>query len=74
MGAKGDPIILAGNAGSQNTSDLASKVRETATNVVAEFGDVSSVLESVAILGRFDYLRSQIQAYGTGEHVFDEDL
>jgi len=74
MGAKGDPIILAGNAGSRNSSDLAGEIRETATSVVAEFGDVSSVLESVAILGRFDFLRSQIQAYGTGEHIFDEDL
>jgi hypothetical protein len=45
-----------------------------ASNVVAEFGDVSSVLESTAILGRFDFLRGQIQAYGTGDQIFDEDL
>jgi hypothetical protein len=74
MGAQGGPILLAGDAGVLDSSDLAGKIRDTASNIVTEFGTVSSVLESVAMLGRFDYLRSQLQAYGSGAHIFDEDL
>jgi hypothetical protein len=32
------------------------------------------VLESIALLGRFDFLLKQIQAYGTGEHIFDDEI
>jgi hypothetical protein len=74
MGPKGTPIVLAGDAGAGNSTELAGTIRSMASNVVAEFGDVSSVLESTAILGRFDFLRGQIQAYGTGDQIFDEDL
>ncbi len=74
MGPKGTPIVLAGDAGAGNSTELAGTIRSMASNVVAEFGDVSSVLESTAILGRFDFLRGQVQAYGTGDQIFDEDL
>lgn len=74
MGRQGAPIILAGDAGALDTAALALSTRALASQVVVEFGDVSSVLESVAILGRFDYLRAQIQAYGSGDHIFDEDI
>ena len=74
MGPKRTPIVLAGDAGAGNSTELAGTIRSMASNVVAEFGDVSSVLESTAILGRFDFLRGQIQAYGTGDQIFDEDL
>lgn len=74
MGAKGAPIVLAGDTSALNSTELAASIRKMATNVVADFGDVSSVLESIAILGRFDYLRAQVQSYGTGDHIFDEDL
>jgi len=74
MGSKGTSIVLAGDAGAVNSTELAATIRTMASNVVAEFGDVSSVLESTAILGRFDFLRGQVQAYGTGDQIFDEDL
>ena len=74
MGAPGEPIVLAGDVGALDSSDLAGMIRDTASNIVTEFGTVSSVLESIAMLGRFDYLRSQVQAYGSGTHIFDEDL
>ena len=73
MGPKGAPIILAGDAGAFTSTDFAGTIREMASSVVAEYGDVSTVLESTAILGRFDYLRAQVQAYGTGEHIFEDD-
>ena len=53
---------------------VGTEIRGLASNVVGEFGDVSAVLESIALLGRFDYLLKQVQAYGTGEHIFDEDI
>lgn len=74
MGEEGTPIVLAGDTDSIDTAVLAATLRELASQVVDEFGDVSSVLESVAILGRFDFLRAQVQAYGTGEHIFDGDM
>lgn len=74
MGAQGSPIILAGDAGALDSAEHAETIRSIASNVVAEFGDVSTVLESVAILGRFDYLRAQVQAYGTGDHIFEEEI
>lgn len=74
MGTKGEPIVLAGDTGAVDSTEFASTIRGMASNVVAEFGDVSSVLESTAILGRFDYLRAQVQAYGTGDHIFDEEI
>ncbi len=74
MGPKGAPIVLAGDAGAVDSTEFATTIRGMATNVVAEFGDVSSVLESTAILGRFDYLRAQVQSYGTGDHIFDEEI
>jgi uncharacterized membrane protein YccC len=74
MGEEGTPIVLAGDTDSIDTAVFAATLRELASQVVDEFGDVSSVLESVAILGRFDFLRAQVQAYGTGEHVFDGDM
>ena len=66
--------MLAGDAGALDSTELAATIRDMASNVVAEFGDVSSVLESTAILGRFDYLRAQVQSYGTGDHIFDEEI
>ena len=74
MGGPGEPIVLAGDAGAANTTDLAGMIRDSASNFVAEFGGSTSLLESIAMLGRFDYLRSQVQAYGSGAHIFDEDL
>ena len=74
MGPKGAPIVLAGDAGALDSTEFAATIRDMASNVVAEFGDVSSVLESIAILGRFDYLRAQVQSYGTGDHIFDEEI
>ena len=74
MGAQGQPIVLAGDAGPIETAVVGIKIRGLASNVVSEFGDVSTVLESIALLGRFDYLLKQVQAYGTGEHIFDEDI
>ena len=74
MGPQGSPIILAGDAGALDSAEHAETIRSIASNVVAEFGDVSTVLESVAILGRFDYLRAQVQAYGTGDHIFEEEI
>jgi hypothetical protein len=73
MGAQGQPIVLAGDAGPIESAVVGIKIRGLASNVVSEFGDVSTVLESIALLGRFDYLLKQVQAYGTGEHIFDED-
>lgn len=73
MGARGEAIVLAGNAGSLDSTVLTRDIRDMASGVVAEFGDVSSVLESIALIGRFDFLRKQIQSYATGEHVFEED-
>jgi hypothetical protein len=66
--------VLAGDTGTLNSTELAASIRKMATDVVADFGDVSSVLESIAILGRFDYLRAQVQSYGTGDHIFDEEI
>ncbi len=74
MGSQGEPIVLAGDTGTLNSTELAASIRKMATDVVADFGDVSSVLESIAILGRFDYLRAQVQSYGTGDHIFDEEI
>jgi len=74
MGAQGQPIVLAGDAGPIESAVVGTKIRGLASNVVSEFGDVSTVLESIALLGRFDYLLKQVQAYGTGEHIFDEDI
>ncbi len=74
MGAPGDPIVLAGDAGLVDSTAFAENIRDMASNVVAEYGNVSTVLESIALIGRFDYLRKQVQAYSTGEHIFDEDL
>lgn len=74
MGARGETIILAGDAGTLDSGVLTRDIRDMASDVVAEFGDVSSVLESIALIGRFDFLRKQIQSYATGEHVFEEDL
>lgn len=74
MGARGETIILAGDAGTLDSAVLTRDIRDMASDVVAEFGDVSSVLESIALIGRFDFLRKQIQSYATGEHVFEEDL
>lgn len=74
MGSQGEPIVLAGDTATLDSTELAATIRRMATNVVADFGDVSSVLESIAILGRFDYLRAQVQSYGTGDHIFDEEI
>jgi hypothetical protein len=74
MGHEGTPIKLAGATSALDTTDLATKLRTEAVNVVADFGGVSSVLESVALLGRFDFLRAQVQAYGTGDHIFEGDM
>ena len=74
MGASGQPIVLAGDAGPMESARVGTEIRGLASNVVGEFGDVSAVLESIALLGRFDYLLKQVQAYGTGEHIFDEDI
>ena len=74
MGAEGAPIILAGQTPDVDTKPFAQRIRMLASDVVAEHGDVASTLESVALLGRFDYLRAQVSAYGSGEHIFDEEL
>ncbi|MCF8530119.1 MAG: hypothetical protein K9G69_02345 [Candidatus Nanopelagicales bacterium] len=74
MGAPGTPIVLAGDAGPLDSAPIATEIRDIASSVVSEFGDVAAVLESTALLGRFDYLVKQIQAYGTGEHIFDDDM
>lgn len=74
MGARGEAIVLAGDAGTLDSAVLTRDIRDMASDVVAEFGDVSSVLESIALIGRFDFLRKQIQSYATGEHVFEEDI
>ena len=74
MGSQGEPIVLAGDTGTLSSTELAASIRKMATDVVADFGDVSSVLESIAILGRFDHLRAQVQSYGTGDHIFDEEI
>jgi uncharacterized membrane protein YccC len=73
MGQAGSSITLAGQAGSMSMEELAQQIRVTAAGVVAEHGDVTPVLESVSVLGRCDYLRIQIQAYASGEHVFSEE-
>lgn len=74
MGARGEAIVLAGDTGTLDSGVLTRDIRDMASSVVAEFGDVSSVLESIALIGRFDFLRKQIQSYATGEHVFEEDI
>lgn len=74
MGAEGTPIILAGKTPEIDTKPFAQRIRTLASDVVSEHGDVASTLESVALLGRFDYLRAQVGAYGSGEHIFDEEL
>ena len=74
MGAVDAPIILAGQTPDLDTKPFAQRIRALASDVVAEHGDVASTLESVALLGRFDYLRAQVGAYGSGEHIFDEAL
>ena len=73
LGARGEAIVLAGDTGTLDSGVLTRDIRDMASSVVAEFGDVSSVLESIALIGRFDFLRKQIQSYATGEHVFEED-
>lgn len=74
MGELGQPIVLAGDAGQLDSAPMGTEIRGFASNVVGDFGDVAAVLESIALLGRFDYLLKQIQAYGTGEHVFTDDI
>lgn len=74
MGELGQPIVLAGDSGQLDSAPMATEIRSLASNVVGDFGDVAAVLESIALLGRFDYLLKQIQAYGTGEHVFTDDI
>lgn len=74
MGELGQPIVLAGDAGQLDSAPMGTEIRGLASNVVGDFGDVAAVLESIALLGRFDYLLKQIQAYGTGEHVFTDDI
>jgi len=73
MGEAGTPIVLAGERGSMPMDELAQRIRANAARVVDEHGDVTPVLESVSVLGRFDYLRIQVQAYASGEHVFAEE-
>ena len=74
MGSPGQAIVLAGDSGALESSLLTRDIRQMASDVVAESGDVSSVLESIALIGRFDFLRRQIQSYATGEHVFEEEM
>lgn len=74
MGAKGAPIILAGSMPDVDTRPFAAELRGTASRVVADHGDVATTLESVALIGRCDHLRAQIMAYGTGDHVFAEEI
>lgn len=73
LGPIGEPIVLAGEIGELDSSNFAARIRDLATEVVEEHGDVSSVLESIAILGRFEFLRLQVQSYGTGSQIFEEE-
>lgn len=73
MGSQGEPIVLAGDAGAMDSTPFAENIRDMASNAVTEYGNVSTVLDSIALIGRFDYLRKQVQSYATGEHIFDED-
>jgi uncharacterized membrane protein YccC len=65
LGAAGTPVLLTGEAGPLDDSGFGSALRESASALAAEHGDVGTVLESVSTLGRLDYLREQVNSYAT---------